>query len=157
MAYSGLMPKKKLKDIDLLDVGSNFLTGAGSLIEGVGAYQAGQSQELQLEERAKRTEAAATIAAGEVRKDGDRVASDAVAANAASGGAMDAAMIERMARIESDFDYNVLSTLYQGRVAAETDRYAAKVAKRRGKTGLAVGAARSIPSFISGANKVWDF
>lgn len=146
--------KKKPMDFDYLDVASSFLTGGGSLISGLGGYQAGQSEAAQREVRADQALATGTRRATEVRRQGDKVASDAVAANAFNGGAMDAGMIERMARIESDTDYNVLAEMYAAETLAESERYAARVAKKTGQNRLIAGGIKSIPSILDGAKKM---
>jgi len=145
---------KKPIDVDYLDVASSFLTAGGSVLQGIGAYQAGQSEAAQREMRAKQALAAGTRRAQETRRMGDKVASDAVAANAFNGGAMDAGMIERMARIESDTDYNVLAEMYAAGTAAESEKYAAKVAKKTGRNRLIAGSIGAIPSILDGAQKI---
>ena len=118
MAFDARLTNKKPIDFDYLDVASSFLGAGGSVLKGIGAYQAGQSEAAQREMRANQALATGTRRATEVRRQGDKVASDAVAANAFNGGAMDAGMIERMARIENDTDYNVLAEMYAAGTAA---------------------------------------
>jgi phage tail sheath gpL-like len=154
MAIVGKMTDKKSVDFDYLDVASSFLGAGGSILEGVGAYQAGKSEAAQRDMRAKQAVATGTRRAGEVRRQGDKVASDAVAANAFNGGAMDAGMIERMARIESDTDYNVLAEMYAAGTAAESEKYAAKVAKKTGQNRMIAGSMSAIPSILDGAQKI---
>jgi len=145
---------KKPIDFDYLDVASSFLTAGGSVLSGLGGYEAGQSEAAQREIRANQVLATGTRRAQETRRQGDKLASDAVAANAFNGGAMDAGMIERMARIESDTDYNVLAEMYAAGTLAESERYAARVAKKTGKNRLITGGIKSIPSILDGAQKM---
>lgn len=59
-----------------------------------------------------------------------------------------------MARIENDTDYNVLAEMYAAGTAAESEKYAAKVAKRTGRNRLIAGSVGAIPSILDGAQKV---
>lgn len=141
-------------DFDYLDVASSFLTAGGSVLSGLGGYEAGKSEAAQREVRAKQALAAGSLRGQNQRRQGDKMASDAVAANAFNGGAMDAGMLGRMARIESDTDYNVLAEIYSAGTAAESERYAARVAKKTGRNRLVSGGIKSIPSILDGAQKM---
>jgi len=141
---------------DWIDLGASFLTGTGAMVDGLSKSRAKKAEAKSLRRNANARQAAGTRQSHEERRKGDIVASQAAAISAASGGAMDAGMIERMARIKSDTDYNVLASIYTAETDASNMRYAAKISETEGKAAKMGGMMRAIPSILDLGDKAYD-
>ena len=136
---------------------STFLTAGSAISEGNAAETAGRMQKQQLDQNAAATMADASLEAYESRKEGDRVASDAVAATVAGGGsASDAASIERLAKINSKADYNVLSALATGQRQSDALRLQGENALWEGKVKKKNSRLTALSSIVSGASGAWS-
>ena len=122
---------------------------AGSQLIG-GAQKAGAAEEeaLQLERRAGESRATSQREAIEERRQSRLAVSRTQAVAAASGGgASDPDVVERIADIEGEGEYNFLRALYEGSTASDRDIRQASVTKKAGKRQL-------ISSVLGGASNI---
>ena len=125
----------------------------GTLLSTGGAYAEGEAAEQAAAFKAKTQMATGSRRAYEAGRKGRILQSDIQAAQAASGGAVDAGSIERMAKVGAETEYNVLSALYEGKQKATTARYEGKIkkkaAKKRALSTLLSGGASAYKSYTS--------
>lgn len=128
---------------------SSLLSAGGKVMEGNAKNKASIAEQAQLEKQAKRVQGVGSREAQEQIRKADIVAGDATAIRAAGGGAMDAGSIERIAKIESEGNYNALSALYDADQEASQLREQGKVVRASGKRAKTSG-------FISGAGSILE-
>jgi len=141
--------------MDGVKVAASLLNATGSITSGISRKRLKKAEAQQQRQNADAIQAAGTRQAYEQRRSGERMKSDAAAINAASGGGMDAAMIERMARIESDTDYNVLASIYSADTDASAMRYAAKLSEMEGRAAEMSGYLSAIPSILDVGDNIF--
>lgn len=125
-----------------------ILQAAGSIFTGVAEKKRSDAEAALLRRRAREIRAAGVRQAQEQTRQGKQVKGSAVAQQAAAGGAMDTAMIERMARIQGQVDYNSMSLLYSAESAADATRFQAAQRKKAGKMSLVSGVVGAVPSIL---------
>ncbi len=141
---------------------STVVTAGGQLAKGQAAKMGADYEAKQMEQQGKEEYASSTREAQERKSQADLLVSAARARSAGSGAdASDVGMTERIADIESAGDYNVLASLFEGKVKqrslvsqAEAARWGGKVAYKEARTqalGTAIkGGSKSYGSFKAG-------
>ena len=86
----------------------HVLQAAGSVFGGFAEGERFNAEAHLLERRVRELKAAGARRAQQEKRAGKRVRGQAIAAHAANDGMRDTAMLERMARIDAQMDYNVL-------------------------------------------------
>ncbi len=110
---------------------------AGDYMAGRAEKKAAISDAKQLQYRAGQTRASAQRAAGEERRDARYLSSRARAVAAASGaGASDPTVVNLLADIEAEGEYNALARMYEGEESARGDQYAARARRSEGNAAM---------------------
>lgn len=133
--------------------GAGFLQAAGQLLEGYGQLQASKFEAKQLRQQGRSIVSDATRDVQEQRRQGDLVAGNTRAISAGQGGAMDAGMIERLARIHAENDVNVQSILYGARVQSDAANAAARQRKKEGRLAMLSSGIQAATSLANTAPK----
>lgn len=134
--------------MDPISLGLMGLSALSSITGGIESRNRAKAEAEEFKRASRQTKALGTRQARRVQRQGERVSSDAVATNAAQGGAMDTGMIERMARLGNQNDYNTLAVLYQADNDARALRYRAKQSSRAGDASLVGGIGQAIPTIL---------
>jgi hypothetical protein len=129
-----------------------MLQAAGYAFAGMANKQKNDAEAALLRRRAREIRAAGQREAQETIRQGKQLKGQAVAQHAAAGGVMDTAMIERMARIEGEIDYNVMSSLYESELTSNATKFQAKQSEAAGKMSLLTGAVGAVPSILNYAD-----
>ena len=107
----------------------HVLQAAGSVFGGFAEGERFNAEAHLLERRVRELKAAGARKAQQEKRAGKRVRAKGLADHAANDGMRDTAMLERMARIDAQMDYNVLATLYEADTAANAASMQARIAK----------------------------
>jgi len=112
-----------------------YLIGASTLMSVAGAIEEGEAAEQAAELKAKTAMATSTREAAESKRAGEIVKSGARAAMAAGGGsAADPGAMETIGKIESEAQYNALTSLYEGQQTARLAEYEGRLKKKAAYT-----------------------
>lgn len=123
--------------------GASYLEAGSGLVGGISDFIGSRIRARGLRHQADGVEADGTRAADQQRRRGDIIGGAAELGNAANGGAFDAGMVERLARIHAETDVNVGTILYGSRLQADALRKEAKSAKTQGLVSLFSSAAKA--------------
>lgn len=128
-----------MSGLELLPLIGAAVTGAGSILSGVAANNAAQSEAMQLEEKGKEELAASQREAAAKRREGALINSrqQAIAAASGAGAGMDAPTIVRlMTDTAGGAEFNAQADLYGGKSRKEGLFNAAANRRREGKASL---------------------
>ena len=120
------------------------IKGVTKIVGGIGKRKAAKREAAQYERRAGEARATSQREAIEERRQARLASSRALAVAAAGGGgASDPTVINRMADLNAEGEYNAMAAMYEGYSQAEEYTERAKEARRAGKRAL-------VSSVISG-------
>lgn len=125
------------------------LQAVGSLVKGIGAYQAGKAREKQAKMAAVQANQEAAIEANVALDEADRVGGEAAVRAAANGGGFDGSTADVLADIERRGAFNARSAIWAGSTKANNFLYEGKVARRQGALAL-LGATVDAGSSVAG-------
>ncbi len=133
---------------------STVVTAGGQLAAGQAAQMGAEHEAKQLEQQGKEEYASSTREAQERRREADLLISAARARGAGSGAdASDVGMIERVGEIESAGDYNVLASLFEGKVKKQSLFNQAAASRWGGKVAYKAGRTQALGTAIKGGGK----
>ena len=142
--------------VTLMAVAATGLQAAGQLRQGKAIKQQKDFEEAQLKQQATARYAEGTREAYEERRRADIVSSNARAAMAASGGTTtDEGASEQLAKIGAEGDYNVLASLFDAKVDAQSLQTRAAAADYEGKLARKESRFKALSTVIGGASDWW--
>ena len=138
-----------------LQVGGTLMSAFGSLSQGKSAQRSHEFTAAQLDRNALAAEATSQREAIEERRKAELMKSRARAVAAAGGGtASDVGVMDIMAKMEREGEYNALTALFEGSEQAAGLRTGAMAERFTGAAKKKAGKIKAVSTLFSGAMKV---
>lgn len=132
----------------------SLLKAYGQVRQGRAAKKAADFEALQMERQAGAAEAESQAEAAVSRREGRLVASRAISVASASGASVrDPTMVNLVADIETESEYNALAALYSGKSQATQLRMGAKARRSEGKAARTAGYIKAATTIFEDAVK----
>lgn len=129
------------------------LSAGSAIAAGEARKQEAEFESAQLEQRATEEKAIATRRAAEAKRNRDLVLSRARAVGAASGGGRD---FSAEGEIDADGQFQILTALYDGSVAAQGFRTTAAARRSEGERARSAGLSKGASTLIGGASTMYE-